>query len=413
VLPISGPPLRDAWVAIEDGRIVSRGPDASDPPAPSDAREVDLGRVAVLPGLVNAHTHLELSHLAGQIPSGPTFVSWIRAVMAARRAYPDADAPEILASIDRGITDAVRCGTAIVGDIANTPASFLPLVASPLAGIVFFELIGFNPPDAAAVVDRAVEMLRSIAVAQDLSPALHAPVRGSLAAHAPYSVAPSVFHAIREAIDRHQLGPCSVHLAESAEESLFVRTGEGPWRVLLDEVGVWNPSWTPSGVGPVEYLDQQRFLGKGVLAVHGVQMSSADLARLAAHGATLVTCPRSNQFTGAGRPPIDAFYQSGVDVAVGTDSLASTPDLNVFTELAAMRALASSVPASRLLDSATRAGARALGFAADYGTIDVGKRARLLAVDIPPRVDDVEEYLVSGIHPEQVRWIDEEMKIGD
>ena len=98
-------------------------------------------------------------------------------------------------------------------------------------------------------------------------------------------------------------------------------------------------------------------------------------------------------------------------MAVGTDSLASTPDLNVFTELAAMRALAPSVPASRLLDSATRVGARALGFDADFGTIAPGKRGRLLAVDIPLRVDDVEEYLVSGIHPEQVRWIDEAMKM--
>ena len=148
-----------------------------------------------------------------------------------------------------------------------------------------------------------------------------------------------------------------------------------------------------------EYLDESGFLDARVLAVHGVQMSAADLARLAARGATLVTCPRSNGHTGAGAPPIEDFYASGVRVAVGTDSLASAPDLNVFAELAAMRALAPSVPAAALLDSATRQGARALGFDADYGTIEPGKRARLLAVDIPAGVDDVEEYLVSGIQP--------------
>ena len=108
VLPISGPPLRDGWVAIEDGQVVACGSAAPDAPAVRDAREVDLGRVAILPGLVNAHTHLELSYLAGQIASGPSFVSWIRAVMAARRAYPDPTAPEILASIDRGLTQADR-----------------------------------------------------------------------------------------------------------------------------------------------------------------------------------------------------------------------------------------------------------------------------------------------------------------
>jgi aminodeoxyfutalosine deaminase len=136
-----------------------------------------------------------------------------------------------------------------------------------------------------------------------------------------------------------------------------------------------------------------------------VQMTSSDLGLLAACGATIVTCPRSNQYTGAGRPPIDAFYRSGVRVAIGTDSLASTPDLNVFAELAAMRALAPSVPASLLLESATRGGARALAFDADFGTIESGKAARLIIVDVPTGIDDVEEYLVSGIEPEQVRWI--------
>jgi cytosine/adenosine deaminase-related metal-dependent hydrolase len=134
-------------------------------------------------------------------------------------------------------------------------------------------------------------------------------------------------------------------------------------------------------------------------------MSKDDLALLAARGVTLVTCPRSNRHTGAGVPPLEAFYASGVAVAVGTDSLASSPDLSVFAELAAMRALAPSVPASALLQSATLVGARALGFDDDLGSIEPGKQARLLAVDVPASVTDVEEYLVSGVHPEQVRWI--------
>jgi len=105
-------------------------------------------------------------------------------------------------------------------------------------------------------------------------------------------------------------------------------------------------------------------------------------------------------------PPIEAFYQAGVRVAVGTDSLASAPDLNVFAELAAMRALAPSVAAAALLASATRDGAAALGFDADYGTIEAGKRARLLAIDVPQGIDDVEEYLVGGIEPRQIRWME-------
>ena len=157
----------------------------------------------------------------------------------------------------------------------------------------------------------------------------------------------------------------------------------------------------------MQFLDDSGFLDARVLAVHCVQMTPADLERLAGRGSTLVTCPRSNFHTGAGAPPIEDFYDAGVHVAVGTDSLASAPDLNVFAELATMRALAPTVPAASLLDSATWQGARALGFDADYGTIEPGKSARLLAVAIPAATVDVEEYLVGGIEPGQIRWVDE------
>ena len=175
---------------------------------------------------------------------------------------------------------------------------------------------------------------------------------------------------------------------------------------MLEEVGAWDVDWVAPGVSPVHYLDDCGFLDARVLAVHGVQMTATDFARLAATRVTLVTCPRSNQRTGAGVPSVDQFFRAGVRVAVGTDSLASVPDLNVFAELRAMRALAPDVPASALLESATYQGARALGFEAEYGTIEPGKAARLLAIDLPGPTPDVEEYLVSGIGRDQVRWVE-------
>ena len=230
-------------------------------------------------------------------------------------------------------------------------------------------------------------------------------MRTGLAAHAPYSVAPLVLRAIRQAVDRRPFAPCSIHLAESAEEIEFILNGGGPWRALLEEIGSWDPAWVPPGGTPVEFLDDSGFLDSRVLAVHGVQMTTADLDRLVARGTTLVTCPRSNGHTGAGAPPIEDFYNYGVKVAVGTDSLASSPDLNVFAELATMRALAPTVSAAALLDSATRQGAQALGFDHDYGTIEPGKSGRLLAVTIPADTIDVEEYLVGGVEQSQIRWI--------
>ena len=195
-----------------------------------------------------------------------------------------------------------------------------------------------------------------------------------------------------------------MHLAESPEECELLAQGTGAWRARLEDLQAWDPTWVPPGCSPVEYLDRLRFQGDDTLVVHGVHLTDGDLGRLAARRAVLVTCPRSNRHVGAGDPPIARYYAAGLRVAVGTDSLASAPDLNVFGELAAMRALAPGVPASRLLESATCVGAEALGFDG-YGTIAPGTpAAALIAVEVPESVNDVEEYLVSGIPPDRVRW---------
>ena len=398
ILPISEPPIRDGWFAVDRGRVVALGA-AGKRVLADGAKVVDLGHVAVLPGLVNAHTHLELSYLRDEVPPASQFVTWIRGVMQARRDRPDPGGKEILDAVDAALREAVAFGTAIVGDISNTLVTFDPLTRSRLAAVVFYELIRFNTTDPVGVVSKALAELHALA------PSEH--VRATLAAHAPYSVAPLVLRAIREAVDRDPFAPCSIHLSESVEEVEFIRSGAGPWRALLEEIGSWDPAWVPPGGTPVQFLDDSGFLDSRVLAVHGVQMTTADLDRLVARGTTLVTCPRSNGHTGAGAPPLEDFYNYGVKVAVGTDSLASAPDLNVFAELATMRALAPTVSASALLDSATRQGARALGFDADYGTIEPGKSARLVAVTVPPHTDDVEEYLVGGIEPAQIRWVEE------
>jgi 5-methylthioadenosine/S-adenosylhomocysteine deaminase len=142
--------------------------------------------------------------------------------------------------------------------------------------------------------------------------------------------------------------------------------------------------------------------------VHGVQFDGDDLSQLAALGVTIASCPRSNRYVGAGDPPIEAFYAMDVDVAFGTDSLASVADLNLFAELHVARQLAPRVPARRLLESATLVGARALGFGDERGSLEPGKRAALIAVRIPEGISDVEEYLVGGIEPRDIRWLESE-----
>jgi len=230
-------------------------------------------------------------------------------------------------------------------------------------------------------------------------------LRHSLAAHAPYSVSPALFSAIKEEVGRDPIARSSVHLAESEAEVQFLLDGSGPWRQFLEDMKAWDPAWTAPRCGPVEYLEKMSFIDDRLLIVHGVQLTDADLTRIAASGATLVTCPRGNIRTGAGVPPLDDFFRHGVRVAVGTDSLASVPDLNIFCELAEMRRLAPGIPARALLQSATINGARALGFEADFGSIEAGKRDSLISVDLPGPLLNVEEYLVSGIEPALIRWL--------
>lgn len=392
LLPISDAPVRDGWVSVDSNRITALG--HGSPPG-----AVDLGRAVVLPALVNVHTHLELSHLHGRVPPDTRFPQWARTLMALRRQYPDPSAPEILSAARHAVAAARAAGTGLIGDVSNTLVTVPLLREAAMPAQVFHELLGFNVAD-------PVERVQAATAAHQAVGADDRDVRVSLAAHAPYSVSPALFQAIRAAIDSRPAPVTSVHLGESADEVEFLKTGGGAVRTLLEDLGVWAPDWEPPGGSPVAYLSDVGFLDRCVLVVHGVQFDGDDLSRLASLGVTLASCPRSNLHVGAGSPPLEAFYAMDVNVAFGTDSLASVADLNLFAELKEARRIAPRVPARRLLESATVLGARALGFGDTFGSIEAGKRASLIAVAVPAGVDDVEEYLVGGIEPGAIRWLE-------
>ena len=392
VLPIAHPPILDGWVAVEKGLIVGVGGPGDPPPDGETARSPD-GELAILPGLVNAHTHLELSWMRGQIPPTPTMPQWVERLMALRRTVGH----EPSEPIDDAIREARAAGTSLVGDITNTLVAYEPLADSDLSAAVFRELIGFNVNDPAPVVARAQEQIDALTPIARLRP--------SIVPHAPYSVSSALLREIGRATAHR---PVSIHLAESAEEIEFLQTSGGAWHALLNDLNVWSDTWVAPACSPVDYIESHGLLNERLVAVHCVQLSNPELRQLATAGATVVACPRSNRWTGAGAAPLARFYASGVRVAVGTDSLASVEDLNVFGELAAMRKLAPDVPARALLESATRHGADALGFGAELGTIEAGKRADLIAVRLPQAVDDVEEYLVGGVQPDDIKWLNAE-----
>jgi len=390
ILPIADVPIGRGAVTLEDGRIVSVA-------VRDGSEDRALGRVAVLPGLVNAHTHLELSYLHHRIPPAPSFLEWVRPMLAARAERAQTDEAAILGAARKAIQYARATGTALIGDVTNTLAAVALLREARMSACVFHELLGFAGQNADAQVRSARAAIDALA-SDD--------VRLSLAPHAPYSVAPALFGAIRRDLDEHDPAVSTVHLGESPEEVEFLLKGTGPWRSLLEQIGVWNADWQAPKCSPVDYLADMGFLTGSVLAIHGVQFEGTDLDRLRTLGITLVSCPRSNRYVGVGSPPLEAFYAMDVDVALGTDSLASVDDLNMFSELAEARRIAPKVPARALLRSATLTGATALGFGDAFGSIEPGKRAALIAVRVPDGVTDVEEYLVSGVDPDRVSWVE-------
>jgi cytosine/adenosine deaminase-related metal-dependent hydrolase len=390
VLPIVSPPIRDGWVAVEDGRVVGLGTAQTLPDRAHELRDRGLTSEVILPGLVNAHTHLELSWMKGRVPPGDSMPAWAQRLIDLRLSESAGGEGPVL----EAIADVRASGTALVGDVMNGPGTYALLAASPLFAAAFYELLGFNPAFATSLMAAAHQQLSELSQTDR--------VRLTIVPHAPYSVSPGMFQAIADAAGRR---PVSVHVGESPDEIVFLKNGTGPWRSLLERLGAWNPHWIAPACGPVDYLERFGLVNDRLIAVHGVQLTDPELARLAIAGATIVTCPRSNRWTGVGSPPVARFYASGVRVAIGTDSLASAPDLNLFYEMAVVRELAPGVPARAILRSATLDGAQALGFGNELGAIHPGARAELIAVRIPPGVDDVEEYLVKGVQPVDVRWV--------
>jgi len=398
ILPILRPAIREGWVAVDRGRIIGvGGPHDGPGSAGGDAVErIDLGRAVIMPALVNAHTHLELSWLRGRTRPAASFLGWVSGMMRERMQSPDGrDDGFVRSAMTLALEEMKASGTGLVGDISNSLGHLDVLGASGLEGVVFHEVIKFRSGDAEAFVAESRRLIEKADAGGRW--------RMALAPHAPYSVAPSVYRALAAIRPLLRDPRMSVHVSESPEEVEFIRRGRGGWPDLLKRLGAWDPDWREPGCSPVEYLDRLGFWDERTLAVHAVQASGADLAVLASRGVTVVTCPRSNAWVGAGVPPVEAFYRSGARVAVGTDGLTSVDDLNLFKELAALRRLAPGVNAADLLRSATLSGAEALGFGESHGAIARGRRASLIAVEVPPGTTDVEEYLVSGIEPGKVR----------
>jgi cytosine/adenosine deaminase-related metal-dependent hydrolase len=359
VFPVDRAPLERGTVTIEQDRIVAVDPRGRRTP------DHDLGNVALLPGLVNAHTHLDLTGLRGKCPPSPDFIDWLRAVVRHRRAQTP---EQVQADVRAGLAELLRFGTTLVGDIAAGGASWEALAGAALRAVVYYELVGL--PD-----DRLFPGLRAAWSWLRTHPG-SGTCRPAWSPHAPYSVSRTLLAATRNQSRSSSL-PLAIHLAETLEEKQLLETRSGPFVPLLQELDVWAPSqlagdWDDAlrltaGGSPVSYV-HANYLPVGV----ALPPSS-----------TIVFCPRTH--AAFSHPPhrFPDLLERGIRVALGTDSLASNPDLDVLAETRFAHERYSQVSGEALLRMATLSGAEALGWDHDTGSLAAGKSADMVVLPLP------------------------------
>ncbi len=356
------PPIRDGAVVVDAvGVIVAVGAADALRATYSTAAWESPRHAVLMPGLVNAHTHLELSALRGQVPGGQGFAPWVARLVALRAERgTDADAE----AIGEGVSELLRAGTAAVGDVSNSLGSVPLLGGLPLVARVFAEVFGLTRRGAESTLERTRALRRSLGD-------LPENVSVTLAPHTPYSLHPDTFEGIcREARDAGAL--TSVHLAEHAAERAFLLDGTGPFLDFLASRGAPSADWAPPALDPVRYAQTRSALGPHALLVHLTDARPDELALVAESGAPVVLCPRSNLHIEVRWPPLEAVLAAGIRPALGTDSLASSPSLDVLAEARSLRARFPHVKPRVLVAMATGWGADALRVESLVGRLAVG-----------------------------------------
>lgn len=353
---LPGARIAPATVVVRGGVIVQvRLPEPGDPPALSGL---------IVPGLINAHTHLELSDL-GLVAGGEGLPAWVAAQL--RKRSPATVGLEVARGAAGALVDA---GVAAVSDVCGQASTAQVLLDAGLSGIAQVELLGRDAEREALGVSRAQELGRTLSSSRAVVVERPAP-------HAPYSTSLALARACLRSVGA---APATVHLAEDPAELTFLRTQTGPWAELLDALGVqWRGRETIPG-DPVSWLDAAGGLRSGVLAVHGVCLGPDDLGRLAGAGVSLCLCLRSNLHISRELPDLAACLRSGLTLCLGTDSAASCPDLDVLAELPVLARAVPEVPVARWLELATAGGARALGLPR-LGALRVGTAPGIVHLD--------------------------------
>ena len=384
LLPADAPPIEWGEVVVEDGLIVAIRPVQT----PANERR-DFGEAILMPGLVNAHAHLEYTALRGFLEDVP-FFPWIRALTAAKAALMGDD---WLWSARLGALECLASGITTLGDNTDAGVTMQVLTESGLRGIVYQELFGIDDREPVGPIMET--LVAKIAAHRQWTSAR---VAVGVSPHALYTIRPELFTAINAYVTGQAL-PTSIHIAESPAESALTERGEGPFAEMYTRRGI---TWETPHTTPTRYAANMGALNSQTLAVHCVHQTPEDIAQLAATGAAIIHCPKSNAKLGAGIAPLASWLRTpNLRVGLGTDSAVSNNTLDLFEEmrfaLLMQRASledAEAVTARDVVRLATLGGAEAIGLSSQIGSLTPGKQADLIAVrlDRPHAVPATDPY---------------------
>ena len=372
VIPISAPPFEHGTVAVDDGRIRYAGPRASAPPG----QDVELGEALLLPGLVNTHTHLELTALRGFLED-LDFARWIVRLNGVKRAVLDRE--RMLDAARFGLAEGLRAGITTYADTCDSGVAFDAMLEAGVRGIMYQEVFGPDP----AARDRSLgELAAKIAA---LRPRQTSLVRAGVSPHAPYTVSDSLYAAVSDYALRESL-PVAVHIAESEVERELVERGEGIFADGLRRRGIHIAR---RGRSSIDVLKRTGILDTRALLIHCVRLDDDDIDAIARHGAPVAHCPISNAKLGHGTARVLEMLAAGITVGLGSDSVASNNRMDMLAEARAavlgQRARVAKhdvLCAKDVLALATLGGATALGLEREIGSLDVGKSADLAAFPV-------------------------------
>ena len=400
VLPVDQPPIENGVVTIADGLILSVEPWGKRLTTAGDLGTVDdLGDVALVPGFVNAHTHLEFSdHAIPLCPADQGLPAWIRSVIADRQRANR----KVSSAIAEGLEESLNHGVTTIADIATSPRSHYQQAELRPNLLLLQEAIGFSPARTDSVFNDVVARIENCTPGENR--ASDACIACGISPHAPYTVNLNLLERLASLAAREKM-PIAMHLAESPEELQLLREGTGPFRELLEQRSMWDTGAIPAGTNPQTYL-KCLSAAEHSLVIHGNYLGSAEIEYLAQHrdNMSVVFCPRTHQYFGHPAYSLEEMLAAGVRVILGTDSRASNPDLSILAELRFLAERYPNIAGKQLLAMGTLDAARALGWQDSVGSLTPGKSADLAALPCSTSAESIAELLHSQSRPTQV-WV--------